>query len=251
MSKPLWFSGLHAVAAILRHRPEAVLEMYVLESRAERGEDRLERLCVQARRQGVSPRAVGRDALERHAGPQHQGVAVRARPRTPGDDNSLPAHLERLTRPPLLLVLDGVTDPHNLGACLRTADAVGVDGVIVPRRNACGLTPVACRSAAGAAESVAYFEVNNLARTLDALRADGVWVVGTGRDSGSQRLHDFVPEGPLAVVMGAEGDGMRRLTRDKCDYLLEIPMCGEVESLNVSVASAVVLYHLAAPRLSS
>ena len=251
MSKPIWYSGLHAVASLLRHRPEAILEMYVLESRAERGEDRLSRVCEEAVQLGVTPRPVGREALEKHAGPQHQGVAVRARPRAPGDEQDLQAHLAGLSHPALVLVLDGVTDPHNLGACLRTADAVGADAVVVPRRNACGLTPVACRSAAGAAESVPYFEIGNLARTLDQLRDSGLWVVGTGLGEGSQRLHDFVPEGPLVVVMGAEGDGMRRLTRDKCDYLLEIPMVGEVESLNVSVATAVVLYHLAGPRLSS
>ncbi len=247
--KPIWFAGLHAVESLLRHRPEAVLELFVLDSRAERGEDRLQRLCEQAQAFGLRPQRVARDTLEKHAGPQHQGVAARARPRTPGDEHALLSHLDRLGHDPLLLVLDGVTDPHNLGACLRTADAVGVDGVIVPRRNAAGLTPVACRSAAGAAEAVPYFEVGNLARTLDQLRERGVWIAGTGRDEHSQLLHEFVPAGALAVVMGAEGDGMRRLTRDKCDYLLEIPMVGEVESLNVSVASAVVLYHLARPRL--
>lgn len=247
--KPVWFAGLHAVESLLQHRPEAVLEIYLDDRRAERGEERLLRLSEQAQAQGLRPQRVSREALEKHAGPQHQGVAARARPRVPGDEAALLDHLERLSHEPLLLILDGVTDPHNLGACLRSADAFGVDAVVVPRRNACGLTPVVCRSAAGAAETVPYFEVGNLARLLEQLRERGIWIAGTGRGEHSQLLHDFEPAGALAVVMGAEGDGMRRLTRDKCDYLLEIPMVGEVESLNVSVATAVVVHHLARPRL--
>lgn len=244
MSKPQMYSGYHAVAALLRHRPEAVLELFVQDSRAERGDERLETLCAEARRLGVQAQRARREVLEKHAGPQHQGVVARARPRVPGDEGTLMQHLDGLDHAPLLLVLDGVTDPHNLGACLRSADATGVDAVIVPRRHACGLTPVACRSAVGAAESVPYFEVGNLARLLEQLRERGIWVVGTALGQNSQSLFDFRAEGALALVMGAEGDGMRRSTMDKCDYLLEIPMRGEVESLNVSVATAVVLYQL-------
>ncbi len=248
MSKPQMYSGYHAVAAILRHRPEAVLELFVQDTRAERGEERLDALCAEAIRFGVQPQRARRDVLEKHAGPQHQGVVARARPRTPGDEADLMNHLDRLDRAPLLLVLDGVTDPHNLGACLRSADATGVDAVIVPRRHACGLTPTACRSAVGAAESVPYFEIGNLARLLEQLRERGIWVVGTALEQNSQSLFDFNAEGALALVMGAEGDGMRRGTMEKCDYLLEIPMLGEVESLNVSVATAVVLYQLVRSR---
>jgi 23S rRNA (guanosine2251-2'-O)-methyltransferase len=244
MSKPQMYSGFHAVEALLRHRPDAVLELFVQDTRAERGEERLEVLCAEAGRLGIRPQRARREVLEKHAGPQHQGVVARARPRQPGDEHALFALLDGLTHPPLLLLLDGVTDPHNLGACLRSADATGVDAVIVPRRHACGLTPVACRSAVGAAESVSYFEVGNLSRLIEALRERGIWVVGTALGQTSQSLFDFSPEGPLALVMGAEGDGMRRSTMEKCDYLLEIPMRGEVESLNVSVATAVVLYQL-------
>ena len=190
MSKPQMYSGYHAVAAILRHRPEAVLELFVQDTRAERGEERLDALCAEAIRFGVQPQRARRDVLEKHAGPQHQGVVARARPRTPGDEADLMNHLDRLDRAPLLLVLDGVTDPHNLGACLRSADATGVDAVIVPRRHACGLTPTACRSAVGAAESVPYFEIGNLARLLEQLRERGIWVVGTALEQNSQSLFD-------------------------------------------------------------
>jgi len=248
MSKPLMYSGYHAVEAILRHRPEAVLELFVQDSRAERGEERLEALCAEATRLGIRPQRARREVLEKHAGPQHQGVVARARPRIAGDDNALLVHLDKARPDPLLLVLDGVTDPHNLGACLRSADATGVDAVIVPRRHACGLTPTACRSAVGAAESVPYFEIGNLSRVLELLRERGIWVVGTALGEHSQSLFEFSATGPLALVMGAEGDGMRRSTREKCDYLIEIPMCGEVESLNVSVATAVVLYQLLGAR---
>lgn len=242
------YSGYHAVAAILRHRPEAVLELFVLDSRAERGDERLEALCDEAARLGVRPQRARRQILEKHAGPQNQGVVARARPRQPGDEQSLTSRLDNLPHDPLLLILDGVTDPHNLGACLRSADAVGVDAVVVPRRHACGLTPVACRSAVGAAESVPYFEVGNLARCLDSLREQGVRILGTARGDTSVDMREVNSDGPLALVMGAEGEGMRRLTRDKCDQLIEIPMRGEVESLNVSVASAVVLYQLSRGR---
>lgn len=248
--KPQMYSGYHAVAAILRHRPHAVLELFVQDSRAERGDDRLEALCALARDAGVTPQRARREVLEKHAGPQHQGVVARARPRLAGNEQTLIEHLEKLERDPLVLVLDGVTDPHNLGACLRSADATGVDAVVVPRRHAAGLTPVACRSAVGAAESVPFFEVGNLVRALEAMKNAGLWIVGTALTEHSRSLFEFVPERGLAVVMGAEGDGMRHGTRQACDHLLHIPMAGEAESLNVSVATGVVLYHMARPRLT-
>jgi len=233
------------VESILRHRPEAVLEMFVYDKRMEKQDERLRDVLALAKQMGVGVQTVKREAMEKHAGAQNQGVAVRARPKMVGNNNDLQALLARQeSANPLVLVLDGVTDPHNLGACLRTADAVGATAVVVPRRNACGLTPVACRTAVGAAETVPYFEVNNLAQTLSGLQKKGYWVVGTGLGAESQPLREFSLSGPTVVVMGAEGDGMRRLTTEQCDYLVEIPMRGYVESLNVSVATAVVLYHL-------
>ena len=244
--KPLMYSGIHAVEALLRYRPQAVLELFVLESRVERGDARLEALVQTARQQGIAVQYAKRETLEKHAeGPQHQGVVARARARKMGDENELARLLDGLDAP-LLLVLEGVTDPHNLGACLRSADAAGVDAVIVPRHHAAGLTPVACRSAAGAAESLACFEVGNLARVLAGFKERDILVAGTALDERSHSLFEFQPPPALAVVMGAEGDGLRRLTLDRCDQLLAIPMAGSVQSLNVSVATGVVLFHLRA-----
>lgn len=245
MSKPVWYSGMHAVESILRHRPEAVLEMFVDEKRLQKKEARLENILALAKQMGVQAQRVKRESMEKHCGHQHQGVGVRARPRSVGDQNALQDYLHKQSaESPLILVLDGVTDPHNLGACLRTADAVGVTAVVVPKRNACGLTPVVHKTAVGAAETVPYFEVNNLAQTLASLQELNYWIVGTGIGKNSAPLNEFSLGGPTVVVMGAEGDGMRRLTEKSCDYLVEIPMRGYVESLNVSVATAVVLFHL-------
>ncbi|ERP93412.1 RNA methyltransferase [Alcanivorax sp. P2S70] len=246
--KPLMYSGFHAVEALLRHRPEAVLELFVQDSRAEREEPRLEAMIRAARDVGIAVQRARREVLEKHAGPQHQGIVARARPRRPADENALLKWLDGKPANPFLLVLENVTDPHNLGACLRSADAAGVQAVIVPRRGAAGLTPVACRTAVGAAESLAYYEVGNLATLLDQLKERGVQVVGTALESRSTSLFDFQAPDALAVVMGAEGAGLKRLTKDKCDQLLEIPMAGEVQSLNVSVATGVVLFAVCAQK---
>jgi 23S rRNA (guanosine2251-2'-O)-methyltransferase len=245
--RPQIYSGLHAVDAILRHRPQDVLELWVLDERAGRGEARLSALVGRAGEIGVSVQHAGRTALERKAGPQHQGVVARARPRRPGHEQALTSHLGGCSAP-LVLALDGVTDPHNLGACLRCADAAGVEAVVVPERHSAGLTAVACRSAAGAAESVAFFQVTNLARTLAGLREQGLQTIGaTGADQAlSLRALEPAPGGQV-VVMGAEGAGLRPVTRKQCDQEVAIPMRGEVESLNVSVATALVLYQLAVP----
>jgi len=248
MNKPLMYSGFHAVEALLRHRPEAVLELFVQDTRADRDDPRLSALMQAAKDFGIAIQRARREVLEKHAGPQNQGIVARARPRRPLDESALLQWLDGKPAKPLLLVLENVTDPHNLGACLRSADAAGVQAVIVPRRNAAGLTPVACRTAVGAAESLAYYEIGNLASLLDQLRDRGVWVVGTALEERSESLFTFQAPESLAVVMGAEGSGLKRLTRDKCDQLLEIPMAGEVQSLNVSVATGVMLFQVRAQR---
>ena len=174
-------------------------------------------------------------------GVRHQGVVARCAGHEPLAEEDLPALLHLLQTPPFLLVLDGVQDPHNLGACLRSADAAGVHAVIAPRDRAAGITPVVRKVASGAAEVVPFIQVTNLARTLRALKEIGVWVVGTTGDA-TQSLYEVDLTGPLALMMGTEGRGLRRLSAESCDSLVRIPMLGTVESLNVSVATGVCLF---------
>jgi 23S rRNA (guanosine2251-2'-O)-methyltransferase len=231
--------GIHAVRALLSRRPRGVRRLVVQTGRHDR---RMEELLALAREAGVpleqrSPAEL--DALS--PGTVHQGVIARIEPLKPVDENEFLTSLDVASRPPFILVLDGVQDPHNLGACLRTADAAGVDAVVVPRDRATGLTPVVRKVAAGAAETVPLVTVTNLARFLRMLKDEGVWVVGT--DGEAEKLHSEVDlKGPLALVLGAEGTGMRRLTREVCDHVVRLPMRGAVESLNVSVAAGVLLY---------
>jgi len=230
-------AGFHAVVARLRHAPESIKDIYVEASRRDK---RMQAFLEQAERAGrrVHPVSIERlDGLAR--GTRHQGVVALAEERLLAVD--VDEVLDTIEGPALLLVLDGVTDPHNLGACLRTADAAGVHAVVAPRDRAVGLNSTVQRVACGAADTVPYITVTNLARTLRALKERGIWVVGTD-DQASDSLHAVDARQPMAWVMGAEGEGMRRLTRETCDQLVNIPMLGSVESLNVSVASAVCLY---------
>lgn len=230
-------AGFHAVIARLRHAPESVKEIYVEASRRDK---RMQSLIEQAERAGRRVHPVAPDRLDGLArGTRHQGVVALA------DERQLAADVDEvldvIEGPALLLILDGVTDPHNLGACLRTADAAGVHAVIAPRDRAVGLTSTVQRVACGAADTVPYVTVTNLARTMRSLKERGVWLIGTD-DQASDSMHAVDARQPMAWVMGAEGEGMRRLTRETCDQLVNIPMLGSVESLNVSVASAVCLY---------
>lgn len=204
-----------------------------------------------AERRGLPVRKVAREELDKLAEDlPHQGVAVllQAQRSGAGSDNDLEDLLDSLQVPPFLLVLDGVQDPHNLGACLRVADAAGVHGVIVPKDRAVGLTPVVRKAAAGAAENVPLFQVTNLARCLRKLQERNIWLVGLAGES-DQSLYAIDLKGPLAVVMGAEGEGIRRLTAETCDHLVRLPMLGTVESLNVSVATGITLYEALRQRL--
>lgn len=229
--------GIHAVAAALE-RPGAVTEVLVAD---ERSNARLERLLHQAKQGGVPVRRVAKRELDSLAmGGKHQGVAAYAsQAQVQADD--LDGLLDSLDHPAFLLVLDGVQDPHNLGACLRSADAAGVDAVVVPKDRAVGLTPVVRKVACGAAESVPFFQVTNLARTLRDLQERGIWLVGAAGETDTS-LFEADLKGPLAIVMGAEEKGMRQLTREQCDVLVRIPMAGAVESLNVSVATGICLF---------
>ncbi|OOZ41099.1 23S rRNA (guanosine(2251)-2'-O)-methyltransferase RlmB [Solemya pervernicosa gill symbiont] len=232
--------GIHAVTAALRHDPLGVLELWV---DRQRHDGKLQSLLSDAEQNGISVQEVPRKTLDGMArGLRHQGVVARCKQRvTTLDESALNQLLDGLEAPPFLLILDGVTDPHNLGACLRSADAAGIHAVIAPKDRAVGLTPVARKVACGAAESVPFVQVTNLARTLRALQDRGVWLIGAAGETKHQ-LYSTDLKGPLAVVMGAEEKGLRRITREVCDLLVAIPMQGSVESLNVSVATGVLLF---------
>lgn len=240
MSKPEWLYGIHTLVAVLKKHPDRVLEMKLQEGR---DDQRLTELARLAQKAGVSCQRVGKAQLD-HQFPEtnHQGVAARCRLAQALDENQLFEMLDRKQGPAFLLVLDSVTDPHNLGACLRSADAAGVDAVITTRDKSAGLTPVVRRVAVGAAEVVPFVQVTNLARTLQQLQARNIWLVGTELDASAKSLYDTDLAGAMAIVMGAEGTGLRRLTRETCDQLAYIPMQGEVQSLNVSVAAGVCLF---------
>lgn len=231
--------GQHAVRAALRYEPSRVVEAWV---DARRRDARMRRLREQLSQLDCPVHSADRRTLDRLAdGGAHQGVVVRYQGAQPRGDDDLGERLDDLAEPPLLLVLDQVQDPHNLGACLRTAEAAGVHAVIAPRDRAAGLTPVVHKVAAGAAGRVPFFQVTNLARTLRTLRERGIWLVGAA-DAAEATLYESDLTGPLALVLGAEGTGLRRLTREACDALVCIPMAGDVESLNVSVATGVMVF---------
>ncbi len=230
-------AGFHAVRGRLKQKADSVREIYVDASRAD---SRMRELRAQAESLGVRLIAVDARRLDGLAGgARHQGVvAVAEAIRLPQFVEEV---LEGLAEPPLLLLLDGVQDPHNLGACLRVADGAGAHAVIAPRDRSCGLTAAAAKVASGAAETVPYVVVTNLARTMRELKERGVWLVGAADDA-PEPLWRARLDGALGLVLGAEGEGLRRLTRETCDGLVSIPMLGAVESLNVSVASGICLY---------
>jgi len=231
--------GIHAVEAALNHDPGNLVELY-LEAGSQNA--RVRELGEKARDLGVKPHARDRAALDRMTGGgRHQGVVARYNAPPPRSESELPALVEAAGRDALLLVLDGVTDPHNFGACLRSAEAAGVTAVVVPKDRAVGVTPTVRRASAGAADRVPVVSATNLARTLKALRQAGVWLVGLVGDEG-EALYDVDLDGPVALVLGSEGEGLRRLTREGCDFLARIPMRGEMESLNVSVAAGIALF---------
>jgi len=242
-------AGFHAVTARLRHAPASIKELYFDEARRDK---RMQGLIDHADAAGVKPRGVAAARLDGLAGGmRHQGVVALAQANVLAVDiDEVLDQLEDQGVAPLLLVLDSVTDPHNLGACLRTADAAGVHAVIAPRDRAVGLNATVRRVACGAAETVPYIMVTNLARSMRALKERDIWLVGTD-DQASASLHQVDARRGMAWVMGAEGEGMRRLTRETCDELVNIPMLGSVESLNVSVASAVCLYETVRQRLQA
>lgn len=249
MSGREWIVGIHSVSELLRRNPEDVFELVLQQERADQRLDEVRALATEL---GIKIQVMPKAALEKKLlgegksegkrVPVHQGVAALCQWRdTVKDEAFLNKLLTNLDHPALILVLDEVTDPHNLGACLRTADAAGVDAVIVPKDNSATLNMTVRKVASGAAEKVNLVAVTNLARTLAGLQERGIWISGTaGEADHSVYQADFT--GPVAIVMGSEGKGLRRLTREHCDYLISIPMAGVVSSLNVSVAAGVCLF---------
>jgi 23S rRNA (guanosine2251-2'-O)-methyltransferase len=234
--KETWIGGFHAVIALLEAGEIQPREILIASTRQDA---RARRVTDLAEGKGVTVRTVSKSDLDLKApGLRHQGVLACTPVRELGGEELLQAPSEDGL---MFLALDGVQDPHNLGACLRSAEAAGVSAVIIPKDRAAGLTPVARKTAAGAAERLPVVAVTNLVRELEKLKERGYWVLGLAGDA-EEELYDIDFSGPVVVVMGGESDGLRRLTRDTCDRVLRIPMHGEIESLNVSVATAVVLY---------
>ncbi|AKH19530.1 23S rRNA (guanosine(2251)-2'-O)-methyltransferase RlmB [Sedimenticola thiotaurini] len=250
MSETQLVAGLHSVRTALKHGAGALLEIWIEGARKQ--DRRMRELISLARESAVQVSYVSREQLdEMTRGSNHQGVAARTRVPSSLDEKALEALLAGLDVPPFLLVLDGVQDPHNLGACLRSADAAGVHAVIAPKDRSVGLTPTACKVASGAAETIPFIQVTNLSRTLKGLQSDhGIWLVGTAGESDAS-LYDANLQGALAIVMGGEEKGMRRLTRESCDLLVKLPMAGAVESLNVSVAAGICLFEAVRQRAAA
>jgi 23S rRNA (guanosine2251-2'-O)-methyltransferase len=244
MSAPKTLVGFHAVTSRLRQRPETVKEIYF---DSERSDGRMKDLKAAAARGNVRMIPVDGKRLDgMSGGARHQGIVANAEPL------NMPQFIEdvldAIEEPPLLLILDGVQDPHNLGACLRVADGAGAHAVIAPKDRSVGLTIAAIKVASGAAESVPYIVVTNLARTMRDLKERNIWLIGAD-DEARDSIYKAPLEGALGLVLGAEGEGLRRLTKESCDSLVSIPMFGSVESLNVSVASGVCLYEARRRRL--
>ena len=240
--------GIHAVDVILRRSPERIISLSI---QSDRNDKRIQGLLSLAQNQGVAVDRVSKADLDEMVSERHQGVVAVIKPRqTDGGvtERDLSSHLKGIDCP-LVLVLDGVTDPHNLGACLRSADAAGVAAVIVPKDNSAELNAVARKVASGAADVIPLVRVTNLARTLRSLKELGIWIVGTTGEADTL-VYDQDLSIPTALVMGAEGPGMRRLTTEACDFLVKLPMAGGVSSLNVSVATGICLFEAVRQRRS-
>lgn len=238
--------GLHSVQAALDYSPKKIHKAWVDSGRQDK---RLTQAVDDLLALGIEPEKVDKKRLDRLAdNNNHQGIVIEVE--MPGElsESDLKTAFESLSETALFLVLDNVQDPHNLGACLRTADATGVHGVIITKDNATGITPTVCKVASGAAETVPVYQVTNLARTLRWLKGKGLWIMGAaGETAQTAYKTDFTV--PMALVVGAEGKGLRRLTKEQCDVLVSVPMLGQVDSLNLSVATGVLLYEAVRQRL--
>jgi 23S rRNA (guanosine2251-2'-O)-methyltransferase len=237
MNSPRILFGFHAITVRMKTAPKSVIELHV---EANRRDARMRSFADRAREAGIKIVETDGERLDKLAGTsRHQGVVARVE--AVAMPHSLDEVVESVEGPPLLLVLDGVTDPHNLGACLRVADGAGAHAIVAPKDHAVGVNATVAKVASGAAETVPYIMVTNLARTLNELKDFDIRIIGTSDDA-EQTLYDVDLTGPVAFVLGSEGDGMRQLTRKTCDQLVRIPMAGAVESLNVSVAAGLCLF---------
>jgi 23S rRNA (guanosine2251-2'-O)-methyltransferase len=231
--------GIHAVDALLLRSPERILRLCVAKERADK---KIELIMAAAKALGISAEQLSQRELDRLTEEgNHQGVVAFCKKADVYSESYLKSLLETLTVPPFFLILDGVQDPHNLGACFRSADAAGVHAIIAPKDKSVGLTSVVSKVACGAAEVVPFVQVTNLVRALEMLKEAGVWIYGAAGEA-DKTIYKTDLRGPLALVLGAEGSGLRRLTREHCDGLMKIPMVGSVSSLNVSVATGVLLF---------
>jgi len=237
--------GINAISDLIKHNVKSIDAVYVMASSKNK---RVDELCAQAKAARIEVVFCETEQFSRlltstgiEASANHQSVLASYRPQPAKDEKYLASLLKRVSHSPLLLVLDAITDPHNLGACLRAANAAGADAVIVPKDKSVGLNATVRKVASGAAETTPVIEVKNLARCLQNLQSSGVWVMGAAGEA-DQSLYALDLAGPVAIVMGSEGSGMRRLTRERCDVLFAIPMSGTVESLNVSVAAGICLF---------
>lgn len=251
--KTIWVLGHHAVNAVLDINPERAVAIWVTVNPSNNAQQKILEKIEQL---GLPVHSVDKRQLAKHCdSEQSQGVALQALPKTEGTDKELECFVAKLidgqVKQPMLLILDQVQDPHNFGACLRTADAAGADAVIVAKDNASPMTPVVQKVASGASETMPIYRVTNLARTMESLKQQGVWMIGTS-DKATHSLFQENLTGALAIVMGAEGKGMRQLTEKNCDSLVSLPMAGSVvSSLNVSVATGVCLYEVVRQRNTS
>jgi 23S rRNA (guanosine2251-2'-O)-methyltransferase len=237
--------GLHAVSALI-HNPQRDIKQIFINQ--ERQDPRFQSLVTQIQEAGISVVFLSATKMtSKFPDVVHQGIVAMVSPLPVLQEKDLPQFLADMSQPPFILILDGVTDPHNLGACLRSADAAGVHCVIIPKDKSADVTPTVSKVACGAAETVPIFRVTNLVRILETLKKLGVWIYGAA-DEANCGVYDLDGKGPIAVIMGAEGEGLRRLTREHCDGLFAIPMFGTVSSLNVSVATGITLYEIVRQR---
>jgi 23S rRNA (guanosine2251-2'-O)-methyltransferase len=239
--KSNYIYGIHTVEALITAKPNDISEILIQQDSQNK---KINKIIELANNFKIAIRYIAKQKLdELLPNCNHQGITAKITAQISYDEQDLPELLANLNKPPLILILDGIQDPHNLGACLRTANAAGVDAVIAPKDNSVGLTPVVHKTACGAAEITPFIQVTNLARTMKMLKEQGIWLYGTVEDA-EKSIYATDLKGPIGLVMGAEGTGMRRLTRENCDVLMSIPMRGSIPSLNVSVATGICLFEI-------